>query len=460
MAVGLKDSLFQRLSDIYSSSRVSAQPDELAVASKDESANAPVLPVAVVWPLNAEEILRTVRLCIETRTPITARGAGSALEGSAIPLSNGIVMDVSRMSSIRNYWPEDLQVEIEPGIVYDKLNDYLKRDALFFPPSPGGSGDFATVGGMVSTNASGIYSVKYGGTRDYVLSLDVVTGYGEQVKLGNRAVKRSSGYNLVELMCGSEGTLGIITSIVLKLAGLPEGRLQKAYKFPTERAAAQAVSEMRRYGVDVAAIEFLDKRVIGALNKLKSYGIEEVPMLLLEFHGHPSLLQSSSESAEAICSEQLGLPFQLPEGQQPWEIRHWVTESIKQLLPGYSIIRNDIAFPISRLPDMVTFCYTIGEKHYTPIFTFGHVGNGILHALMLARKHDSGEWNRAVRANIEIVEEAVRIGGTVSGEHGIGLGLKLQFLKEHGNAVELMRQIKKQFDPHNILNPGKIFDIA
>ncbi|MBN1213101.1 MAG: FAD-binding oxidoreductase, partial [candidate division Zixibacteria bacterium] len=213
-----------RLKELIPTDRVSTQADLLEVAAHDESSLPGVTPLAVVWAITTEEIGRIVRFCYDTGTPITTRGAGSALEGSTIPLKDGIVLDVSRMTNIENLWPEDLQVRVQPGIVYDRLNDRLKREGLFFPPSPGGSGDIATIGGMVSTNASGIYSVKYGGTREYVLALEIVTGEGEVMKIGNRAIKRSSGYNLIDLISGSEGTLAVISSVTLRLAGIPEDR--------------------------------------------------------------------------------------------------------------------------------------------------------------------------------------------------------------------------------------------
>ena len=451
-------SIVERLAGLFPPDRFSFHPDLLAVASKDESSLGAVTPLAVVWPLTSAEVSQVIRECIVSRTPITTRGAGSALEGSTVPAPNGIVLDISRMTRILNFWPEDLQIEIEPGIIYDHLNNHLKREGLFFPPSPGGSGDVATVGGMVSTNASGIYSVKYGGTREYVLAMEIVTGTGEIMRIGNRAIKRSSGYNLVDLVSGSEGTLAVITAVTLKLAGIPEDRLQSAYKFPSEVAAAAAVSEMRRYGLDIAAIEFLDRRLVQALNQLKGYGIEEVPCLFLEFHGPRPVLDSNSETAASICIESGGQPLTLAEGQRPWEIRHWATDAVKHFRPGCSIIRNDVAFPISRLPEMVEFCHAQGDANHIVIFTFGHVGLGLLHALMLADRNKPDEWNCAHEVNSRIIRKAIEFGGTVSGEHGIGLGHKDLFGVEHGQSVDLMRGIKNQFDPHRILNPGKIFD--
>ncbi|MGH8015762.1 MAG: FAD-binding oxidoreductase, partial [Candidatus Zixiibacteriota bacterium] len=434
-------------------------PDQLRVASIDESTLSPVTPLAVVWATSTKEISDVVKLCAEHKVPITSRGGGSALEGSAIPVKNGIVLDLSRMTRILEYWPEDLQVKVEPGIIYDDLNKQLQKDGLFFPPSPGGSGNLATIGGMVATNASGIYAVKYGGTRDYVLQLEIVTGIGEVIKLGSRAVKRSSGYELLHLIVGSEGTLGIVTSITLKLAGIPEGRLQIAYKFKDEISAARAVSEMKRSGVDLAAVEFLDRRVVLALNKLKDYGLEETPCLFVEFHGPKATIESNLEMAGEICRDEGGQELKLSSAQSPWEIRHYVTESIKHLNPGYTIIRNDVAFPISKLPEMVNYCYDLGDQNDILIHTFGHVGMGFLHALMLARKEISKEWDKALAINDRIIKKALEFGGTISGEHGIGLGHKELMKVEHGRSLELMKLIKREFDPHGILNPGKIFDL-
>jgi D-lactate dehydrogenase (cytochrome) len=363
------------------------------------------------------------------------------------------------MSNIIEYWPEDLQVKVEPGIIYDDLNKQLQKDGLFFPPSPGGSGNLATIGGMVATNASGIYAVKYGGTRDYILQLEIVTGTGEILTLGSRAIKRSSGYELLHMLIGSEGTLGVISSITLKLAGLPEGRLQAAFKFPDDISAAKSVSEMRRSGIDLAAVEFLDRRVMHALNKLKNYGHEEAPSLFLEFHGPKPTIESNLEMGQSICLENSGSELKLSGSQSPWEIRHYVTESIKHLRPGYTIIRNDVAFPISKLPDMVQYCYELGDNNDILIHTFGHVGMGLLHALMLARKDNKDEWEKAQRINESIIRKAVTLGGTVSGEHGIGLGHKNLLGLEHGLSIEFMKKIKRQFDPYGIFNPGKIFDI-
>jgi len=454
----MTEDLLKQLEDIYAPDQRSTRADQLEVVSHDESTLAPVKPLVVVWPSNPEQIQRTILLCREYKIPVTTRGAGSALEGSTIPSEGGLVLDVSRMTEIEQLWPDDLQVAVQPGIIYDDLNRMLKNDALFFPPAPGGSGDVATIGGMISTNASGIYSVKYGGTRDYILKLKVVTGAGDIMDIGSRAIKRSSGYNLVDLICGSEGTLGVVCSATLRLAGLPEGRLQTAFSFENDVAAARAVSEMCRYGLDLAAVEFLDRALVQALNALKDYNLEEKPCLFLEFHGPDATLTANNELAAEVCAEQGGQPLTLGERQNPWEIRHYATDA-KHRRPGYSIVRNDVAFPISCLPEMVEFCHHLGEEAGLLIHTFGHVGMGLLHALILARSDNNEEWKKAHELSDRIIRRTVELDGTVSGEHGIGLGHKNLFGLEHGESVKLMRRIKAQFDPDNILNPGKIFDM-
>ncbi|MFH1687886.1 MAG: FAD-binding oxidoreductase [bacterium] len=452
-------SIVARLQEVLPDDQISDHPDQLAVASHDESTLPGIAPLAVVWALTTREIQKVVRLCADMSVPITSRGAGSALEGSTIPSASGIVLDLSRMNRVVQIWPDDLQVMVEPGIVYDDLNAQLKSHGLFFPPSPGGSGDIATVGGMVSTNASGIYSVKYGGTRDYVLRLEIVTGSGEIMTLGSRAVKRSSGYNLVDLVCGSEGTLCVISKITLRLAGLPEGRLQAAYSFDDDIRAARAVSDMARYGLDVAAVEFFDRAIIQALNLLKDYGLDESPSLFLEFHGPEATLTANNELASEICREHGGRPLRLADGLRPWEIRHWATDAVKHRKPGCSIVRNDVAFPISCLPEMVAYCHELGTKYKLTTHAFGHVGMGLLHALILADQSNPSQWQLALKMSNEIIEKTIALEGTISGEHGIGLGHKNLFALEHGHSVELMRAIKRQWDPLGILNPGKIFDV-
>jgi D-lactate dehydrogenase (cytochrome) len=389
--------------------------------------------------------------------PLTARGAGSSLEGNPIPVRGGIVLDVSRMDQIVTVHAGDLQVTVQPGIVYNQLNEQLKPHGLFFPPSPGGSSDVATIGGMAANNASGIYSVKYGGTRDHVKAATVVTGTGETLQLGTRSRKTSSGYHLLGLLIGSEGTLGIVTEVTLSLIGLPQGRTQGAFTFPTEQAAASAIADMMRYGVDLAAVEFLDRRTIAALNRFQGFGLIEQPSLFIEVHGSPGTVAEIFSTATALCEEHSGQLIALPGGRNPWEVRHFTTRAIQALNPQAKTIRTDMGFPISCLPEVVERSYAIAKRHGVVLHTFGHAGIGILHALLREDPLDTVRWAKANQAKDEIVAFVLSVGGTASGEHGIGLGSRKYVQQEHGPALEYMKGIKQLFDPKGILNPGKIW---
>ena len=450
-------SLTDDLTALLSSEQVSIRPTDLELASHDESACPPTFPDVVVWPQTTEDVRRVVRYAYEQAVALTARGAGSSLEGNPIPVRGGIVADLSRMDRVVTVHAEDLQVTVQPGIVYNDLNDQLKAYGLFFPPSPGGSSDVATIGGMVANNASGIYSVKYGGTRDHVKAATVVTGTGEVLELGTRSRKTSSGYYLLGLLVGSEGTLGIAAELTLSLVGLPQGRQQGAFTFPSEKAAVTAIASMMRYGVDLAAVEFLDQRSIAALNRFQDFGLTERPSLFLEVHGSESAVEEVFDTAQSLCEEQRGERIVLPGGRNPWEIRHFTTRAVQALNPRAKTIRTDMGFPVSCLPEVIDQSYTIAERHGTVLHTFGHAGLGILHALLREDPADEQRWASANRAKDEIVAFVLSIGGTASGEHGIGLGSQKYVAQEHGAALELMKGIKHVFDPKGILNPGKIW---
>ncbi|NOT54568.1 MAG: FAD-binding oxidoreductase [Deltaproteobacteria bacterium] len=450
-------SLSDDLSTLLAADRVSTQAADLEVAAHDESSCPAVSPDVVVWALTTDEVSRVVRYAHDRNLPLTARGAGSSLEGNPIPVRGGIVLDLSRMTAIVEVHADDLQVTVQPGIVYNQLNEQLKPHGLFFPPSPGGSSDVATIGGMVANNASGIYSVKYGGTRDHVKAATVVTGTGEVLRIGTRSRKTSSGYHMLGLVVGSEGTLAIATELTLSLVGIPHGRQQGAFTFPTEHAAVTAIADMMRYGVDLAAVEFLDRRSIAALNRFQGFGLAEHPSLFIEVHGSPSSVAEVFSIAKTLCEEHDGTLISLPDGRNPWEVRHFTTRAIQALNPRAKTIRTDMGFPISRLPDVVERSYAIAERYGVVLHTFGHAGLGILHALLREDPNDTARWATAQQAKDDIVAFVLSVGGTASGEHGIGLGSRKYVQQEHGAALELMKGIKQLFDPKGILNPGKIW---
>lgn len=450
-------SIAERLAAIVGAEHVSVRAADLAAVARDESSLPAGRPDVVVWPTSAEEVAAVVRCAAETNTPVTARGAGSSLEGNPIPLRGGIVLDLSHMNRVLAVRPGDLQGEVEPGVVYAELNRQLRPHGLFFPPSPGGSGDVATIGGMVANNASGIYSAKYGGTRDYVRAVTAVTGTGTIVRLGNRCRKDSSGYHLLGLIIGSEGTLAIVTEITLALAGLPPGSRRWAFTFPDDRAAATAIADLFRYGVDLAAAEFLDRATVAAVNRFRSLTLAEAPTLFLEAHGSHAALAEAAPVVESLAREAGARPLALAPNLDPWsDVRHHATRAVAAMDPGAGTVRADLAVPISALPEIVRACAAVGARCRRGVYLFGHAGIGVLHALIPARP-DSAEWAAAETAKDQLIEAALNLGGAVSGEHGMGVGNRRYAARAFGPALELMKRIKAVFDPKGILNPGKIW---
>ena len=453
MGRALSQGTLQTLAERFGE-RVSVRPADLTAASRDASSLPGVLPEAVVWPLATDEVQAVLRLAGAKGIPVTARGAGSSLEGNPIPVRGGIVLDLSRMAEVVAVRPEDLQVDVQPGVVYAALNRTLRPHGLFFPPAPGGSADVATVGGMVANNASGIYSVRYGGTRDHVRAATVVTGAGEVLRLGNRCRKSASGYHLLGLLVGSEGTLAIATELTLALAGLPAARRQGAFRFPTASAAARATAEIIRFGVDVAAIEFLDDRTIAALERFGNFGLVAAPTLLVEVHGSAAGVDEAWQSATEVMRGAGGEEVVLPGGRDAWTIREQATRAIGAARPDAAVVRADVAIPIGALPALVERCEALAAEHGLGIHLFGHAGIGILHALVLA---DPAERAAADAAREALVAHALALGGSCSGEHGMGLGNRSWAAREHGAALPLMQGVKALFDPHGILNPGKMW---
>ena len=452
MAPGTDPAVLRALEELLPG-RCSSRPADLEAASRDASSLPGAPPDVVVWPLSTDEVAAVVRLAYEHAVPLTARGAGSSLEGNPIPVRGGIVLDCTRMAEVVAVRPADLQVDVQPGVVYAALNRRLRPHGLFFPPSPGGSAELATVGGMVANNASGIYSVRYGGTRDHVRAATVVSGTGRVLRLGNRCRKSASGYHLLGLLVGSEGTLAIATELTLALAGLPAARRQGGFGFPEARAAARATADLIRFGIDLAAVEFLDERTVRALNRLGGFGLAETPCLLVEVHGSEAGVGETWAAAEEVMAGAGGSPLALPGGS-PWDIREQATRAIEALGPGAATVRADLAIPIGALPELVGRAAAVASARRLEVHLFGHVGIGIIHVLLRATEAERAEAE-AVRD--ALVEAALDLGGSCSGEHGMGIGNRRYAAREHGEALELMRAIKDVFDPRGILNPGKMW---
>jgi len=440
--------------------RISTGESILELHSKDESFHQRQNPDVVVWPLNAEEISEILKLANKKRIPITPWGAGTSLEGNPIPVEGGIVLDFQQMNRILELRAEDLQVRVEAGVIYKELNQTLSRHGLFFPPDPGAS---ATIGGMVGNNASGIRTIKYGATKDFVLSMVVVLPSGEIIHVGTNAVKTSSGYDLCRLFVGSEGTLGVMTEVTLRLIGLPAEFMAAIAQFNSIREATDTVFQIMRSGLSPAALEFLDASTVQVVNQFKKLSLEERPTLFIEFHGASGAgLKEELEIVKEICNENRSLRFDSGIGREErnrlWEGRYGIRESIKVNNLGFYPLVIDTAVPISKYSDMVEWGQKSVANRGLKGYAFGHAGSGNLHMEILGNPEEEAQWQKVWEAEEEIVHFALECGGTATGEHGIGIGKKKFMKKEHGESLTLMKQIKKLLDPNGIMNPGKIFD--
>jgi D-lactate dehydrogenase (cytochrome) len=440
--------------------RVSTKKADLEAHSVDESFHEGHEPEVVIWPESAAEISEIVKFANQCHIPVTLRSGGSSLEGNPIPVQGGIVLAMSRMDHVLEIRPEDLQVRVQPGVVYDQLNQRLGKYGLFFPPAPG-SADVATIGGMVANSSSGLHAVKYGGTKDYVLKLEVVLPTGEIITMGSNAAKSASGYDLVRLFTGSEGTLGVVTEIILRLRGLMEKTAGIAV-FDSVKEVAHTVFEMVRYGLTPAALELMDTEIVRAVNRWKGLTLEEASTLVMEFHGTPAGVREEVEYARGICMDhncrQFDMGISTEERDRIWQGRKEAHNAVKYLNTDCTVTIGDIVVPISRYPEAVEKAYEAGRKYNIRVATFGHAGDGNLHTEILAQKGDEDAKRRAELVNEEIVRWAISVGGTATGEHGVGIGKRKFMALEHGASLEVMKQIKRLLDPNGILNPGKIFE--
>jgi D-lactate dehydrogenase (cytochrome) len=417
-------------------------------------------PDAVVFPQTTEDVQQVVRLCAAARVPVIAFGVGTSLEGQVNAPRGGISLDFRDMNRVLAVHAEDLDCVIEPGITRKTLNEQL-RDQGFFPIDPGAD---ASLGGMAATRASGTNAVRYGTMKDNVLSLKAVLADGEVMTTASRAKKSSSGYDLTRLIVGSEGTLGIITELTLKLAGIPEAISGGVCPFPSVEACCRATILTIQSGIPVARIELLDALQVRAVNLHSKLALPETPMLFLEFHGTEAGVAEQSERFADIAREFGGGPFEWATRQEDrtrlWEARHNAALSCKALRPGAQIVATDVCVPISRLAECVVETQRdIAESRLlAPIV--GHVGDGNFHLTLLVDMDDADEVARAQALSQRLVERALAMDGTCTGEHGVGQGKMKYLLAEHGEpALAAMRAIKRTLDPLDIMNPGKIVNL-
>ena len=425
---------------------------------KDESPYPVMLPDAVIFVESTEEVVLVVGLCNQHLIPLIPFGAGSSLEGHILAIQGGISLDMTAMNKIVSLNAEDLTVTVQPGLTRKQLNEQIRDSGLFFPIDPGAD---ASLGGMSATRASGTNAVRYGTMRENVVSLTVVTALGKVVRTAGRARKSSAGYDLTRIFVGSEGTLGIITEVTVKLYPQPEAISAAVCNFPTMHDAVQCVIQTIQLGVPVARVELLDRNAVMASNRYSKLTLRETPLLLFEFHGSPTGVKEQAETVQEIAKDCGGLDFEWAEHPEDrnrlWTARHNAYFAGLQLRPGCKASTTDVCVPMSRLAECIDSATKELEAASFPSTIVGHVGDGNFHVLMLVDPESESEWEESERINHNLVRQAIQANGTCTGEHGIGLH-KMQFMaEEHGeDALDLMRALKIAFDPNNILNPGKI----
>ena len=425
----------------------------------DISAHQGVLPAGIIWPHTTEEVSRILTWAYEQEVPVTPWGAGTSTEGNPVPARGGLVMDMTQMDKILEIRPQDLQADVQPGVLRKELNRQAGKQGLFFPPDPGAD---ASIGGMIANNASGVQTVKYGATKDYVMKLTVVLPPGNIIHTGCKAHKSSSGYDLSRLFVGSEGTLGVVTEATLRLTGIPTHHLAVTITFNKLDEASQSAAVMIGSGLEPAALELLTPELINLMNREKDLGLPEVPSLFCEFHGiSKATLQETADHAKELCEDcgATGFKFgvEASERLELWRARHEAWETIHRAHPGNETLIVDAAVPISRYSEMIAYSQKLVDENNAIGYVFGHAGDGNLHVVLAGDPNNKKEWNRLEEINDQIVTRAVEVGGTCTGEHGIGIGKRKFMELEHGQSYHLMRQIKELIDPKGLLNPGKIF---
>jgi D-lactate dehydrogenase (cytochrome) len=427
---------------------------------RGEDQTPPTLPDAVAFAETTEEVSRLLALCHQHGVPVTPFGAGTSLEGHVNPVRQGISLDLSRMTAIHEVNPEDMDCLIEPGVTRHQLNDHLRDQGLFFPVDPG---SHCTIGGMCATRASGTNAVRYGTIRENVLGLQVVLADGRVIETGGRARKAANGYDLTRLMIGSEGTLGVITRIRLRLHGIPEAMSAAVCQFPDLKSAVETVIATSQSGIPVARIELLDADMMEACIRFsKLEGYKPATTLFLEFHGSQAGVAEQAAAVEAIAGEFGAEGFawatDAEERNRLWKARHDAYWAGLALKPGWRALTTDVCVPISRLAEALVGAKEEAQALGHTTCIVGHVGDGNFHQMVLFDPDDADGLERAWEMDRRIVARGLALGGTCSGEHGVGLG-KREFLeREHGaEALAVMRGIKNSLDPKGILNPGKMF---
>ena len=420
-------------------------------------------PDIVVQPRTTEQVSEIMKIAYANKIPVTPRGAGTGLCGSAVPIKGGIVMAMQRMNHVKKVSVADLWVDVEAGVVYNDLNEELAKYGFFFPPSPG-SAEACQIGGMVANNASGMRAVKYGATRDFVMGLTFVKADGEIVRCGTRTIKDSSGYQLARLMCGSEGTLGVITEVTLKLTTKPKKSASCLCCFADVEKAGECISAIIAKPLIPASCELMDSVSINAVNKARGNPLPDCGALcIVECDGETDEVVDRDIAIVAEIAKGLGAIEVIPTKDKDliakWtDARKSVMTSLSALKPGCSSVSlaDDMGVSVSQVPKAVKAFQEIAERYNVTIATYGHASDGNLHTKMVIDPTDKDEWGRGVKAVDEIFDVCIELGGTVTGEHGVGISKAPNFQKERASELSSIRAIKKAMDPENILNPGKL----
>lgn len=459
----LAEKFVDRFAEVVGRENVSTDVAELYCYGFDASIYRS-MPGAVVRPKNAEEVSGILRICHAEGIPIVPRGAGTALCGQAIPLNKAVVLDMTRMAEIREVRPQDLYCTVEPGVVYENLNKVLAKQGFSFPTTPGSS-DVCTIGGMVAVNASGMRAVKYGATRDYVLGLKVVLPDGKLISCGTKTIKNSGGYQLEKLFVGSEGTLGVITEVTLRITPLPKKRSVVLASFDKLETAGECVSNIIASRILPSALEIMDRVCIEAVKKSMKLKLPDCEaLLLIESDGHEKAVSDEIDQIYEICkrtgAREVEFAHDAKRMEELWAGRKGVLPSLSRYGENFVSVSlaDDMAVPISQIPKAVKAFQEISRKYGIIIGTYGHAGDGNLHTKVLLDATSKDYWERAEKAVGEIFDAVFSLGGTTTGEHGIALAKAPYMKKERASSLELMRAIKKAIDPKNIMNPGKIFD--
>ncbi len=441
--------------------RFSTSESTRANYARGEDTYDPVLSKAVVFPETNEEVSKILKLCNEHKIPVVPFGTGTSLEGNVVGNENGITISLEKMNKVLSVNAEDFDCRVQACVTKEQLNDYLREDGVFFPIDPGAN---AAIGGMASTSASGTMAVKYGTMKTVITGLTVVLPNGDIINTGSRTKKTSAGYNLTNLFIGSEGTLGIITEVHLRLSPIPESIMAAVCHFPTLENAVQTAQHVIQYGVPIARIEMLNKDQMEiSINYSKLKDVEAVPTLFFEFHGSDLSNKENIKIVEEISKDNNGSSFKwakdLEERNKLWKARWDVYYSVKALIKNGRVYSTDICVPISNITECVNFAEEEAKKFGLRAPMVGHLGDGNFHVVLPYDPAKKEMYKKIREFNDLLIKKGLELNGTITGEHGVGLHKKEYLLEEHPDNIPVMKSIKRTIDPNNIMNPGKIFDL-